>query len=155
MRIGNSASTTELPHRFMNVDLRSFTAKLVVNFKLNVLHTILKNWMCKLGFERMILWLTGHRSSRYGPLCHQGVLPVFLSRCLTTMFSTNNSIISSPGFGLYSYLNTLLAGSAIIAMACLVYGATFIVPASACELQTTGAQQGLLVAAPVVGTFSF
>lgn len=64
MRIGNSASTTELPHRFINVDLRSFMAKLVVNFKLNVLHTILKNRMCKLGFERSILWLTGHRSSR-------------------------------------------------------------------------------------------
>ncbi|XP_073952960.1 synaptic vesicle 2-related protein-like [Choristoneura fumiferana] len=59
--------------------------------------------------------------------------------------------LDKAGFGLYSYLNTLLAGFAIIAMSCLVYGATFIVPASACELQTTGAQQGLLVAAPVVG----
>ncbi|KAI8421223.1 hypothetical protein MSG28_008286 [Choristoneura fumiferana] len=54
-------------------------------------------------------------------------------------------------FGLYSFLNTMLSGLAIISMACLVYGSTIVVPASACELQTTGSQRGILVAAPVIG----
>ncbi|XP_061704336.1 putative transporter svop-1 [Cydia pomonella] len=59
--------------------------------------------------------------------------------------------LDKADFGLYSYINTICSGVAIISMACLVYGTTIIVPASACELQTTRAQQGLLVAAPVVG----
>ncbi|XP_048006261.1 uncharacterized protein LOC125241700 isoform X2 [Leguminivora glycinivorella] len=59
--------------------------------------------------------------------------------------------LDRAGFGLYSYINTFLSGLSIISMACVVYGSTLTVGASACELQTTGAQQGLLVAAPVIG----
>ncbi|XP_073952735.1 solute carrier family 22 member 6-like [Choristoneura fumiferana] len=61
------------------------------------------------------------------------------------------SALDKTGFGLYSFLNTMLSGLAIISMACLVYGSTIVVPASACELQTTGSQRGILVAAPVIG----
>ncbi|XP_061704337.1 solute carrier family 22 member 6-like [Cydia pomonella] len=59
--------------------------------------------------------------------------------------------LDRTGFGLYSYINTFLSGLSIISLACVVYGSTLTVGASACELQTTGAQQGLLVAAPVIG----
>ncbi|XP_063386248.1 solute carrier family 22 member 21-like [Cydia fagiglandana] len=59
--------------------------------------------------------------------------------------------LDRAGYGLYSYINTFLAGLSIMSLACVVYGSTLTVGASACELQTTGAQQGLLVAAPVIG----
>ncbi|XP_026330341.1 putative transporter svop-1 [Hyposmocoma kahamanoa] len=62
------------------------------------------------------------------------------------------SAINEAGFGLYSYLLTSLTGLCIISYACVVYGGTFIVPASACELGTTTSQQGILVAGPVLGT---
>lgn len=47
---------------------------------------------------------------------------------------------------------TSLAGVAIISFVCIVYASTIIVPTSACELGTTGSQQGLLAAGPVVGS---
>ncbi|XP_063540123.1 synaptic vesicle 2-related protein-like [Cydia strobilella] len=59
--------------------------------------------------------------------------------------------LDRAGYGLYSYINMFLSGLSTIAMVCVVYGATLTVAASACELQTTGAQQGLLVAAPIIG----
>lgn len=60
--------------------------------------------------------------------------------------------LDKAGFGLYSYIMTSLAGLAIISFACIVYANTIIVPTSACELATTGSQQGLLAAGPVVGS---
>lgn len=59
--------------------------------------------------------------------------------------------INKAGFGLYSYLLTTLAGLAIISFAFIAYGSTILIPASACELETTSGQQGALAAAPVVG----
>lgn len=56
-----------------------------------------------------------------------------------------------PGFGLYSYVLTSLAGLVIISFGCIGYASTIIVPASACELETTGAQQGLLASSPIIG----
>lgn len=64
---------------------------------------------------------------------------------------TFEAAIDKAGFGLYSYLLTCLTGSSIIAFGCISYGSTFIVPTSACELATTGTQQGVLAAGPVVG----
>ncbi|XP_013192893.1 arabinose-proton symporter [Amyelois transitella] len=60
--------------------------------------------------------------------------------------------IDKTGFGLYNLLLTSLAGLVIISFACIVYGSTIIVPSSACELETTAAQQGLLASAPIIGT---
>ncbi|XP_075975995.1 arabinose-proton symporter-like [Anticarsia gemmatalis] len=59
--------------------------------------------------------------------------------------------IDKAGFGLYSYLLTLLTGFGIISFGCIGYGSTFLVPTSACELGTTASQQGMLAAGPVVG----
>ncbi|XP_013137725.1 PREDICTED: putative transporter ZK637.1 [Papilio polytes] len=55
------------------------------------------------------------------------------------------------GFGLYNYNLTALTGFIIIAYACIAFGTTIIIPASACELGTTSAQQGLIAAGPLVG----
>lgn len=55
------------------------------------------------------------------------------------------------GFGLYNFLHTVLTGLIIISFACIAYGTTILVPASACELGTTTAQQGMLAAAPFMG----
>jgi hypothetical protein len=44
-----------------------------------------------------------------------------------------------------------LAGVSTVSFVALMYGSTIIVPTSACELDTTGAQQGLLVGVPVAG----
>ncbi|KAM3956304.1 synaptic vesicle 2-related protein [Aphomia sociella] len=60
--------------------------------------------------------------------------------------------IDETGVGLYSYILTALTGLVIISFACIAYGGTIIVPASACELETTSAQQGLLVSAPLIGS---
>ncbi|XP_063893868.1 synaptic vesicle 2-related protein [Helicoverpa armigera] len=78
------------------------------------------------------------------------------------MAEKNNNMVSEKvpfetaldraGFGLYSYIMTSLAGFAIISFACVVYASTIIVPSSACELETTTSQQGLLAAGPVVGS---
>ncbi|XP_041968041.1 synaptic vesicle 2-related protein-like [Aricia agestis] len=59
--------------------------------------------------------------------------------------------LSRAGFGLYSYLMTVLAGLIVISQVCVAYGTTIIIPASTCELETTGAQRGALAAVPVVG----
>ncbi|XP_059054537.1 putative transporter svop-1 [Achroia grisella] len=60
--------------------------------------------------------------------------------------------IDRTGFGLYSYILTALTGLVIISFACIVFSSTIIVPSSACELETTGVQQGLLASAPIIGT---
>ncbi|CAB3257974.1 unnamed protein product [Arctia plantaginis] len=58
--------------------------------------------------------------------------------------------ITRAGFGLYGCLMTALTALILIAFACIAYGVMFIVPTSACELQTTTAQQGLLASAPII-----
>jgi hypothetical protein len=45
----------------------------------------------------------------------------------------------------------MLCGVSIIAFVCIFYSVIFVVPISACELATTSAQQGMLVAGPTVG----
>ncbi|XP_028161215.1 synaptic vesicle 2-related protein-like [Ostrinia furnacalis] len=60
--------------------------------------------------------------------------------------------INKAGFGLYSYLLVALTGFLIIAFAAIAYSTTLIIPTSACELGTTSGQQGLLAAAPIVGS---
>ncbi|XP_049871232.1 synaptic vesicle 2-related protein-like [Pectinophora gossypiella] len=60
--------------------------------------------------------------------------------------------LDEAGYGLYSHLLTVLTGLSIISYVFVIYSSTIIVPTSACELQTTSAQQGLLVAGPLVGT---
>ncbi|XP_068627096.1 putative transporter SVOPL [Battus philenor] len=59
--------------------------------------------------------------------------------------------LEMAGFGCYSYYITALIGFLVIAFVCIVYGITIIIPASACELETTNAQQGYIAAGPVVG----
>ncbi|XP_052758131.1 synaptic vesicle 2-related protein-like isoform X2 [Galleria mellonella] len=59
--------------------------------------------------------------------------------------------IDKTGFGLYSYILAALTGLVIVSYGCIGYGSTIIVPSSACELNTTSAQQGLLVSAPIIG----
>ncbi|KAI8421221.1 hypothetical protein MSG28_008284 [Choristoneura fumiferana] len=55
------------------------------------------------------------------------------------------------GFGLYNVLYTILTGMVIISYVTVAFSSTILVPASACDLETTSAQQGAMVAAPVVG----
>ncbi|XP_053605975.1 uncharacterized protein LOC128672698 [Plodia interpunctella] len=62
--------------------------------------------------------------------------------------------MDKTGFGLYNLLLTSLAGLVIISFGCIVYGSTIIVPSSACELETTPTQQGLLASAPIIGKSS-
>ncbi|KAL0831768.1 hypothetical protein ABMA28_001307 [Loxostege sticticalis] len=59
--------------------------------------------------------------------------------------------LNKAGFGLYSYLLVALTGFLIIAFACVGFSSMFLIPTSACELETTTAQQGLLAAGPIVG----
>ncbi|XP_063548029.1 solute carrier family 22 member 13-like [Cydia strobilella] len=59
--------------------------------------------------------------------------------------------LEKTGYGIYNYLIIALAGIGTIAFVALTFGSTIIVPASACELATTSAQQGLLIAVPVLG----
>ncbi|KAL0881358.1 hypothetical protein ABMA27_001235 [Loxostege sticticalis] len=59
--------------------------------------------------------------------------------------------IDQTGFGPYSLLYVVMTGLSIIAFACVTYSSTYTVPTSACELSTTIAQQGIIVAAPIVG----
>ncbi|XP_059054538.1 probable metabolite transport protein CsbC [Achroia grisella] len=62
--------------------------------------------------------------------------------------------LDRAGFGLYSYLVCALTGLVILSFTCIVYGTMILVPTSACELETTSAQQGLLASAPLVGTIA-
>ncbi|RVE44303.1 hypothetical protein evm_011027 [Chilo suppressalis] len=59
--------------------------------------------------------------------------------------------LDRTGFGLYSVSMTALGGVVIISFVCIFYSSTIVVPVSACQLNTTGAQQGMLVAGPIVG----
>ncbi|KPJ14130.1 Synaptic vesicle 2-related protein [Papilio machaon] len=62
-----------------------------------------------------------------------------------------DTALDLAGFGLYSYNLTALTGFIIIAYVCIAFGTTIIIPASACELETTNAQQGLIASGPLVG----
>ncbi|XP_028161185.1 putative transporter svop-1 [Ostrinia furnacalis] len=59
--------------------------------------------------------------------------------------------LDKTGFGLYSLIYVVMAGFAIIAFACITYSTTYIVPTSACELDTNIAEQGIIAATPIVG----
>ncbi|KAI8421222.1 hypothetical protein MSG28_008285 [Choristoneura fumiferana] len=59
--------------------------------------------------------------------------------------------LHKTGFGLYNYLLTGLVGLSTISFVTLAYCSSIIVPTSACELETTTAQQGLVVAVPIAG----
>ncbi|CAB3235221.1 unnamed protein product [Arctia plantaginis] len=59
--------------------------------------------------------------------------------------------MNKAGFGLYGVMTTVVAGLTMIAYASIIYGGTFIVPTSACELGTTPGQQGILAAGPMAG----
>ncbi|XP_047996901.1 solute carrier family 22 member 6-A-like [Leguminivora glycinivorella] len=59
--------------------------------------------------------------------------------------------LAETGYGLYNYLMVALAGASGIAFIALAYGSSIIVPTSACELATSGAQQGLQMALPIGG----
>ncbi|XP_039750875.1 putative transporter svop-1 [Pararge aegeria] len=64
---------------------------------------------------------------------------------------TFEEALTRTGFGLYSYLVVSLAGCIVLALVCIAFGTTIIIPTSACELGTTSSQRGILAAAPVVG----
>ncbi|XP_063893937.1 putative transporter SVOPL [Helicoverpa armigera] len=65
---------------------------------------------------------------------------------------TFDEALNQSGFGLYSYIMTCLTGIAVIAYVSIAYASTIIVPTSACELETTISQQGLLASGPTVGS---
>ncbi|CAK1543796.1 unnamed protein product [Leptosia nina] len=64
---------------------------------------------------------------------------------------TFEDALRKTGFGLYSYLLIGAIGVNTVAYVCLAYSSTILLPASACELQTTGSQKGFLAAGPVIG----
>ncbi|XP_023940985.1 putative transporter svop-1 [Bicyclus anynana] len=59
--------------------------------------------------------------------------------------------LNRTGFGLYNYLVVSMAGFIVIALVCIAFSTTIIIPTSACELGTTSSQRGILAGAPVVG----
>ncbi|XP_047025983.1 putative transporter svop-1 [Helicoverpa zea] len=63
-----------------------------------------------------------------------------------------DTALDRAGFGLYSYIMTCLTGVSVISFVCICYCSTIIVPTSACELETTISQQGLLASGPTVGS---
>ncbi|CAG9580136.1 unnamed protein product [Danaus chrysippus] len=63
---------------------------------------------------------------------------------------TFEEALNEAGFGLYSIVLLSLSGLIIISLVCIAYASTIIVPASACELETTTSQKGLLAAVPVI-----
>nr|XP_032515777.1 putative transporter svop-1 isoform X1 [Danaus plexippus plexippus] len=63
---------------------------------------------------------------------------------------TFEEALNEAGFGLYSVVLLSLSGLIIISLVCIAYASTIIVPASACELETTTSQKGLLAAVPVI-----
>ncbi|KAL0881335.1 hypothetical protein ABMA27_001216 [Loxostege sticticalis] len=59
--------------------------------------------------------------------------------------------MNMTGYGKFNLLTFLLCGSIVLSMDFEIFSVAFLVPASACELGTTSAQQGLMAATPVVG----
>ncbi|XP_068620340.1 solute carrier family 22 member 11-like isoform X2 [Battus philenor] len=59
--------------------------------------------------------------------------------------------LTLAGHGLYSHQLTGLAGLIVVAFGCIAFGTATIIPTSACELQTTVAQQGLISSGPLAG----
>ncbi|XP_045496506.1 synaptic vesicle 2-related protein-like [Colias croceus] len=64
---------------------------------------------------------------------------------------TFEEALDRTGFGLYNYILVTGIGLITIAFVTVSYCTTIIIPASACELETTVTQRGLLAAGPVVG----
>ncbi|XP_038221676.1 synaptic vesicle 2-related protein-like [Zerene cesonia] len=64
---------------------------------------------------------------------------------------TFEEALDRTGFGLYNYVLVGAIGLITIAFVTVSYSTTIIVPASACELETTVTQRGLLAAGPIVG----
>ncbi|XP_052739957.1 synaptic vesicle glycoprotein 2B-like [Bicyclus anynana] len=59
--------------------------------------------------------------------------------------------LNKTGFGKFNILAFLVSLSLIMGMALEVVSVAYLVPASACELHTTTAQQGLMAGAPLLG----
>ncbi|XP_073952752.1 synaptic vesicle glycoprotein 2B-like [Choristoneura fumiferana] len=59
--------------------------------------------------------------------------------------------LNQTGFGKFNFSMTVVCGLMIIAMVFESLSVSYLVPASACELNTTTVQQGLIAAVPLVG----
>ncbi|XP_063827098.1 synaptic vesicle glycoprotein 2B-like [Ostrinia nubilalis] len=59
--------------------------------------------------------------------------------------------LNLTGYGKFNILTFMLCGSIIMGMSFELFSVAYLVPASACELDTTSAQQGLMAAMPLVG----
>ncbi|XP_063547963.1 putative transporter svop-1 isoform X2 [Cydia strobilella] len=59
--------------------------------------------------------------------------------------------LDMTGFGKYNLLMGIVCGIMIVAMAFESLSVSYLVPASACELETTTLQQGLMAAVPIIG----
>ncbi|XP_013192864.1 synaptic vesicle glycoprotein 2B [Amyelois transitella] len=59
--------------------------------------------------------------------------------------------LNMTGFGRFNYGIFLLVGSIITGMGFEIFSVAYLVPASACELNTTSFHQGLMAATPLVG----
>ncbi|CAG5033885.1 unnamed protein product [Parnassius apollo] len=59
--------------------------------------------------------------------------------------------LNMTGFGKFNYLMMLLVASIIMGMAFEIFSVAYLVPASACELETVSSQQGLMAGTPLVG----
>ncbi|XP_013137631.1 PREDICTED: synaptic vesicle glycoprotein 2B-like [Papilio polytes] len=59
--------------------------------------------------------------------------------------------LDMTGFGKFNYLMLALVGSIIMGMAYEIFSVSFLVTASACELDTVSSQQALIAGTPLVG----
>lgn len=62
--------------------------------------------------------------------------------------------LNMTGFGKFNLLVFMLCSSIIAAMVFELYSVSYLVPASACELNTTSTQQGLMAGLPLIGVIT-
>ncbi|CAH2040144.1 unnamed protein product, partial [Iphiclides podalirius] len=59
--------------------------------------------------------------------------------------------LNMTGFGKFNYLMLALNGAIIMGMAFEIFSVSYLVPASACELETVSSQQGMMAGTPMFG----
>lgn len=62
--------------------------------------------------------------------------------------------LNMTGFSRYNLYTFMLSASIIIGMTFEIFSVSYLVPASACELNTSSTQQGLVACVPLIGTIA-